>query len=322
MKARTVTAAWGLIVAAAITGVPLALRDRLPDPMAVHWGLELVPDRAASLTSNVLSSLAMWGVLWLSLLGVALHGKVFQRRLGRIYFWGALFGFGVLALGTVGSTLLTNLDAPSWTQARLEGWQVGLVVCAALGAALLAGYLGRGGLDQRPPEGEQPPRLRLRPGQRSAWVSRVANPWLVGLSVAAAAGMVVTGVLELSGVSGGVTLGILPGFVIVLLAGLFTSSLSVRVTQDGLAIGFGPFGWPVRRIRLSKIDRAWSEERYPSQVGGWGFRGLPGSATLMLRGGDCLILRYRSGGQLAISIDDAERGASLINALIAERVAA
>ncbi|MEU7854572.1 hypothetical protein [Nonomuraea sp. NPDC049141] len=64
---------------------------------------------------------------------------------------------------------------------------------------------------------------------------------------------------------------------------------------------------------------AWSEVRYPSQVGGWGIRGLPGSATIMLRGGECLIIRYRSGGQLAVSVDDAERGAALINALIAER---
>jgi hypothetical protein len=50
---------------------------------------------------------------------------------------------------------------------------------------------------------------------------------------------------------------------------------------------------------------AWSEVRYPSQTGGWGFRGFPGTAAIMLRGGECLVIRYRSGGRLAISIDDA-----------------
>ncbi|TDB99619.1 hypothetical protein E1267_37075 [Nonomuraea longispora] len=46
----------------------------------------------------------------------------------------------------------------------------------------------------------------------------------------------------------------------------------------------------------------------------------PGGAAIMLRGGERLITRYRSGGRLAVSIDDAARGTSLINALIAERV--
>lgn len=88
-----------------------------------------------------------------------------------------------------------------------------------------------------------------------------------------------------------------------------------------------PDGRPVRPARLagaqdplSQIESAWSETRHPAEVGGWGIRGLPGSSTIMLRGGECLVIRYRSGGRLAISIDDAERGASLINALIAERV--
>ncbi|MFD1535844.1 hypothetical protein ACFSJ0_02295 [Nonomuraea guangzhouensis] len=140
------------------------------------------------------------------------------------------------------------------------------------------------------------------------------------MTTAVVVALAVISVLLLTGVvADGAAGSTLTGLVIVLFAGLLTSSLTARVTGDGLAIGFGPLGWPVRRIRLSKIDRAWSEVRYPSQVGGWGIRGLPGSATIMLRGGECLIIRYRSGGQLAVSVDDAERGAALINALIAER---
>ncbi|MFI7634865.1 hypothetical protein [Nonomuraea sp. NPDC049400] len=49
----------------------------------------------------------------------------------------------------------------------------------------------------------------------------------------------------------------------------------------------------------------------------WAFRGLPDSATIMLRGGECPVIGHRSGGRLTIT---AERGASLINALIAEPV--
>jgi hypothetical protein len=39
----------------------------------------------------------------------------------------------------------------------------------------------------------------------------------------------------------------------------------------------------------------------------------------MLRGGECLVVRFASGGELGISIDDAQRGAALLNALIAQR---
>ncbi|MEV1241340.1 hypothetical protein ACIBO2_08240 [Nonomuraea sp. NPDC050022] len=322
MNSRFAAAAWGLIVAAALVAAPLALRGRLPDPLAVHWRSGLVPDGEHSFTAFLVVSVVTWGVAWAVLFGVAVNGKAMERRLSRMYWWGSLAGMGVFALGMSGATLLANLDVPTWREADLEGRTVLVVIGAALAAALLAGYLGRGGLDQRPPVGEEPPRLRLQPGQRSVWVSRITNSWLTAMSMAAAVALAVAGVLAITGVLAGLPAGgTVPGLGIVLFAGLLTSSLTARVTRDGLAIGFGPLGWPVRRIRLSKIDKAWSESRYPSQVGGWGLRGLPGSATIMLRGGECLIIRYRSGGQLAVSIDDAERGAALINAFIAERPA-
>lgn len=322
MIPRFAAATWGLIVTAALLAAPLALRDRLPDPLATHWRPGLMSDGEMSFTAYLLMSVAVWCVAWAVLFGIAVHGKAMERRLGRMYWWGSQAGVSVFALGMSGTTLLANLGAPTWRQADLDGRIMVAVNGAALAVALLAGYLGRGGLDQRPPAGEEPPRLRLRPGQRSVWVSRITNPWLIAVSTAAVVALAVTSVLRLTGVvAGGAAGSALTGLVIVLFAGLLTSSLTARVTGDGLAIGFGPLGWPVRRIRLSKIDTAWSEVRYPSQVGGWGVRGLPGSATIMLRGGECLIIRYRSGGQLAVSVDDAERGAALINALIAERPA-
>ncbi|MGW4801899.1 hypothetical protein ACWEPC_56740, partial [Nonomuraea sp. NPDC004297] len=164
------------------------------------------------------------------------------------------------------------------------------------------------------------PQLRLNPGQRAVWVSRVVNPWLTVAVFGALVVTVVTVALASTGAAGDPVRVILPLAVILLLAGLVSMAVSVRVRDDLITIGFGPLGWPARQIPLSKVESAWSEQRQPGEVGGWGFRGLPGNATIMLRGGECLVLGYRSGGRLAISVDDAERGASLINALIAERV--
>lgn len=313
---------WGALVVAAIFAVSLALRDRLPEPMASHWGLGGVADRSMTFTQSLLMSLGIWAAGLALLLGIAIDGRVFARRLGRIYWWSTLLWLGLFMVAIQASTVLANLDAPDWTAARMSGWSVVLLAALPLALGILGGYfLGRGGPDQVPPPGEAPPRLRLRPGQRSVWVSRVTNLWLVGLAVLPAVALAVMTALWSMGVlPTGVYLPALPGLVIIFLAGLLSATVTARVSDDGVAIGFGPFGWPVRRIRLSKIESAWAEERFPSQVGGWGFRGVPGMAAIMIRGGDCLVLRYRSGGQLVISIDDAARGASLVNALIGERV--
>jgi hypothetical protein len=312
---RISAAVWGTAVTAAQVLSALSVRDRLPDPLATHWGGG--PDRHMSFALYVLSSALTWAVLWVVLLATV--SRVRTRRMARSWWWGALFGGGTLMLGVHACVLAANLDRPVWSEARMPVWYVPLAVAAAFGVAVLAGYLGRGEPEPLPPVATAPP-LRLRPGLRTVWVSRVANPWLIRLAMAAGCGGAALWALERAGtLSPDVADRLLRACVILLIIGTLASTLSVRVGVGGLAIGFGPVGWPVRRIPLSKIDRAWSEERYPSQVGGWGFRGLPGMSTIMLRGGECLVIGYRSGGRLAISIDDAERGASLINALIAER---
>ncbi|WP_188192939.1 DUF1648 domain-containing protein [Nonomuraea sp. SYSU D8015] len=321
MNPRLAAISWGLLVTAVQVLLPMAVRDRLPDPLATHWGPGGVADGHMSFLAYLAMAVTVWGVPWLAVLGAAVRGRVPARRQGRMFCWGLLAGMGVFAAGMNATTVLANLDAPHWSAARLPGWGVPAVIGAMLAAAVLAGRFGRGAPDPAAPPGRTPPRLRLRAGQRAVWVGHVANPWLGLTAAVAGAAIALLAVLHLAGVvPGGLAASVLPGPVLILVLGLLTSSLSVHVSDDRVVIRFGPLGRPARRIPISKIRSAWSEERSPSGVGGWGVRGLPGSATIMLRGGECLVLGYRGGGQLAISIDDATRGASLINALIAERV--
>ncbi|RVX39316.1 hypothetical protein EDD27_1668 [Nonomuraea polychroma] len=316
MNARVAALAWGLLVLVAQALLPLTVRDRLPDPLATHWGPG--PDGSMSFTAYVAMVVLVWAVPWL---GVLAAQRALAHRPGRMLWWGVLFGMGVLALGMNATTLLANLDAPDWGAARLPGWAVLAVISASGAAAVAAGYLRRGAPDEPVPVAVRPPLLRLRAGQRTVWVSRVGNPWLTLITAVGAAALAVLAALWLMGVvPGGSAMPIVVGLAIVLVTGVLTSSVSVRAGDDRVVVQFGLLGRPVLRIPLSKIASAWAEERQPGQVGGWGIRGLPGSATIMLRGGECLVLGYRTGGRLAISIDDAARGASLINALIAERV--
>ncbi|GAA2211142.1 DUF1648 domain-containing protein [Nonomuraea monospora] len=319
MKARVVAVGWWLAVAAALLLAPLALRDRLPDPLATHWGTSgSVPDGSNSLTGYVITTEVIWASLWLVFL---LLGRARDRRAARMTASACMYGMGVILLGASVSTLAVNLDAATWQDALLPGWHIPAVIAAALVLGTLAAYVSRGAPDEPSGGSGARPLLRLRPGQQAVWVSRVVNRWLVAIGVLAVAVLAVTGALALAGTaSGGVLAGLVPVCVILLVVAIATMAVSVRVRGDLITIGFGPLGWPARKIALSKVESAWSETRHPGEVGGWGFRGLPGNATIMLRGGECLVLRYRSGGRLAISIDDAERGASLINALISERV--
>ncbi|MEW9548841.1 hypothetical protein [Nonomuraea sp. NPDC050783] len=321
MNPRVTASVWGLLVTAVQIGLPLALRDRLPDPMATHWTVGDRPDGSMSFTGDVLAVTLFWVVPWIVALVTAVEGRTLSRRQGRMVWWGGLFGMGVFAVGMNAGIVMANLDVADWTRARLGGLHPLVVVVLACGVAALAGYLGRGERDAAPNGHREPPRLRLRAGERAVWVGHVSNPWLVLATAVAGGGLVVLLALYLVGVvQGGTVAGALPGLLVVLVAGLLTSTVSVRVSDGRVVIGLGPLRVPARRIPLSRISSAWSEDRYPSQVSGWGIRGLPGGATIMLRGGQCLVVEYRSGGRLAVSVDDAARGASLINALLAERV--
>ncbi|MFI7442265.1 hypothetical protein [Nonomuraea indica] len=311
----------GPAVTAVLVALPLALRDRLPDPMATHWGPGNVPDGSMAFPVAVGMQVAVWGLIWLGLVVAALRGL--DSRMSRVSWWGSLAGMSVFVIGMGVTSLLANLDAPTWRAAALDGRHVLAVLAAGVAAAGLAGYLGRGAPDPAAGPRAEPPVLHLRGGERVVWVSHVSNPWLVLLGVGAAVVLTVLLVLQMFGVVSGVAAGaVLPVVVLVLALGLLTSSVTARVTAEGLTLLFGPFGWPLRRIPLSRIERAWSQPRRPADVGGWGVRGLPGRATIMLRAGDCLVVGYRGGGTLAVSIDDAERGAALLNALIAERAPA
>ncbi|CAL9524561.1 hypothetical protein SUDANB140_03926 [Streptomyces sp. enrichment culture] len=96
--------------------------------------------------------------------------------------------------------------------------------------------------------------------------------------------------------------------------------MQARVSERGLEVSFGPFGWPGRRWAPGDIDTARAEYRRPTEVGGWGYRVSGLGTTVMLRAGECLVVRPRGRRtDFAVSVDDAERGAALLNSLRGER---
>lgn len=315
----SVAAGWSVLVAAVLVAAPLTLRDRLPDPIATHWGGSSgAPDGSMPFTASLLFQVGLWVLISGVLCAIALvNAGMLRNRANRMALGAVLGGGGPFFLGLQATTLSANLDVPDWRQAGHLGWSALLVVAALLLGGWLGALMARPGPNDFPePEAASPRRVPLGPGQRAVWVSFLRNGVLVALGCSFLAAGMGLAVLALLGGDGMLWI---PATIMGLvgLVGVIFSSVRVRVTEEGVALFYGPLHLPRKRIPITRVERAWSEELFPSNVGGWGVRGLPGGATVMLRGGECLVIGYVSGGRFAVSIDDAENGAALLNTLVA-----
>ncbi len=190
---------------------------------------------------------------------------------------------------------------------------VGLCLLAAWSGWRLAGT----GPDERPERShDEVPAVSIGPDQRAVWVSYAFNPMLLGLALALLAATVALGALAILGFPAGLWIAVV-AVAVAGLVGVTLSAVRVQVDDRALVIAYGPLRRPVRRIPLDEIDGAWVEDRRPAQVGGWGYRIVPGGTTIMIRRGECLVVRLSSGRELAVTVDDAGRGAALLNTLLA-----
>ncbi len=319
LRARflSIAAGWVALVTAALIAAPLALRDRLPDPIATHWGPSGAPDGSMPFTVSLLFQAGLWALLAGGPLGFALvNTAMFRRRASRMAIGALLGGVGLFFPGLQAVTLVANLDAPGWERAADLGWGALLAVAGLVLGGWLGALAARPGPDDRPEPSAVPTRrLPLRQGQRAVWVSSVSSGPLTALGGSVLAAGLGLAVLALIGGDDALWIPATITFLAGLLALTF-GSVRVQVTEEGVVLFYGPFRLPRKHIPIERVERAWSEERFPSNVGGWGIRGLPGAVTVMIRGGECLVVDYVSGGRFAVSIDDAESGAALLNTFV------
>lgn len=109
---------------------------------------------------------------------------------------------------------------------------------------------------------------------------------------------------------------------LVLIAIELFSKVRVKVDARALTIHYGHLGWVRQSVALERIESARGSRLEPMEHGGFGYRGslrFSGRAALVVRAGPGLRLELDGGKSLAISVDDAERGARIINSLLARR---
>ncbi|MFG3053024.1 DUF1648 domain-containing protein [Kitasatospora sp. NPDC048239] len=325
-RARWGAAAWAVGVTVILAVLPWIAADRLPDPVATHWSGSS-PDGSMPLWAASLGPAAIWAVLVLT---VEVIGRRATQSPGTgtgtatpLWTAPALFSAGALLTAAQVSIVRANLDRATWQDARPVGLAVVIGVAASAIAGLLAWLIARRSAQPAPaPAPAAPPadgpHLDIPEGARFAWLSRTTNPWLA--LIAALTGL--TTVAALLATLGGLT-GLPWGLVLptafASVAVLCCSTVQAVVTPAGLSVAFGPLGWPVRRWSAEDIASARAEHRTPAQAGGWGYRLNGLGTTVMLRSGECLVIRPRKGAEFAVSVGDAERGAALLNSLAARR---
>lgn len=98
-------------------------------------------------------------------------------------------------------------------------------------------------------------------------------------------------------------------------------TIRVVAGRRGLEVGFGPWGWPARRIPLDNIRSARAERFNPIFYGGWGYRIRPDGTRIILRGRHAIAVELPSGRSFGVTVPDPDRAAAVLNDTIRDAAA-
>ena len=310
-RGRTTLLALGVPAAiiATTTGLAMSWRHDLPDPIAVHWGLN-GPDGFGSLTTSI-----VWP---------AVAGSVVASLLWALGFFAGRQSFtrrGAAALA-VGSTILlsgVSIGALSVQRgvadARDAGSIDGVLLVTFLVATAAAGIVtrlipGDPPLPTGEPVSPTAARLKLGRGEDASWVRDVTSPGYF----LAIGGVVLT--IALVGLLGGqgwfaLVLGVTIGLSLVAFL-----HWTVIVDRDGLTVR-SILRRPCFRIPLNEVEMAEVVEVRPlREFGGYGIRGGKGDRMgVVVRKGSALQVHRTGGRVFLVTVDDAATGAALLNTL-------
>jgi hypothetical protein len=94
---------------------------------------------------------------------------------------------------------------------------------------------------------------------------------------------------------------------------LMESAVEVTITDRVVTVSMKPLGLPSRVIPLGRISSASVDDSSPWMLGGAAFR----RSTVVIRSGPALRLAIVGEKDMLVSVDDADRGAALINEYVA-----
>jgi hypothetical protein len=286
-----------------------SVRDRLPDPVAHHWGTGGVADGFSSLTSTLWVTIGLLLVVTVPMAAAAVFARqpaALRRCLAGTAAWTSVFMTVLVA-----DSLRGQLDLADAATAPPPGPGILIGVVAGLAFAVVVAMSVRTEPARARATGPPPPSV-----PRDA-AATLELPWTAapsGLDRAAAIiGSIATvGVALLAAVVSWWLASIA-----VLLAALFLGigRLTTRVELDGLSVrvmGRRLLHVPVQDIAAAEViqvDPLW-------EFGGWGLRvDTAGRTGLVTRKGEALQVRRGDGTAVVITVDEADRAAAILNTL-------
>lgn len=163
-------------------------------------------------------------------------------------------------------------------------------------------------------------RLGSARNERAVWtrtvtISRVAL-LVVGIGLAAALALLVALLWTMPGAEGRGILSLAMGVLVLatILVGVMTV-FRVRVDDRGFEVR-SAVGWPRKRIPREQIRSAAVVHVHPmGDYAGWGWRyGIGAGWGVIMRAGEAIRIMQENGKTFTVTVDDAETGASLLNA--------
>lgn len=314
-RLRQVIAALTMLVPAlAICLSYLAWASALPTEVASHWSGTGAPDDSLPTVPVLITTLAVSVVAAVGAIVLLALPKPHMRTKRVI----------MLLLGLVAGSAAGVWIIPTWLTVQagsVEGAVLGFWVIP-MAAASLWGVIPAAILPAQPMHfpGATPVAMELGETEVGAWsrtITAMMFVW-VTLGIGALAAVIYVPLLMEGGIE-------VAGFgLIVMVAAVLVcaSFIRLRVSVDwrGLRV-VSLFGIPLKRIPLDQVAVVESTDIRPMDWGGWGYRVMPGRSAVVLRSGPGLVVTTASGKQFAITIDDPEQPAALLQALAARATA-
>lgn len=328
-RSRTAFLWVGLVVPLAILVVSaviiMAWLPELPDPIAIHWGLDGA-DGFAPRSVYILSILGIGAVVvvFSAALALGLHRLPRSSTQPAIGPWSATARFlGAMNLG-LASLFAVLAVAGAGMQRGLadaaDAPDIGIATLIAFAVMLAVAVLGwflqprspQGGAVESAPAGT----IALAAGERAAWfgVATMARGGVIVLGASLALLATMTVFLGAAGEEIWWVLAVLT----LVMAGLVGTMVvfRVRVNAQGLRVR-SLLGWPSTRIPLDHIERIETVSLDPlREFGGWGWRlAVDGRRGVVLRAGQALQVTRTDGRIFVVTVDGATVAAATLETL-------
>ena len=305
-----------IVAAAAMSAAPLlalvlarlAWGPDLPGTIAVHWSAPGAPADGFSDTAAY-----FWVVFALAAAAAASSWAALglaRRRPGAL-LWLPIATSVAAPFGATWIVSVITTNAAGDPRQAVLGWWIALPVLAAGWGLAIFAMLPR----TLPAEMAEPaPSLEppLRAGERAVWFGQVRSAWAFWPAGALAIAAVPTALfaqvwLTLILVASALLVGAL-------------ARVTVRAGQEGLSLSSWGVRW--KKIPLQRISSAHAEALRPRDWGGWGYRITGSGSALISRAGDGLVLRLRNRRSFAVTVDQPDQAARVLNSLVAQARAA